>query len=598
MATAVVTGAEAQRWDLSPLYLSRDDPKLSADLEWVLAEANRLRERYRGRIAALTPSEMAEALAAFEELTDRVERLGAFAYLDFSIDTADPARGALLQKVEERGSAVETETVFFRVEWTEVTEEAAARLVAAPELSRYRHFLESARRYRPHTLSESEERVLQEKSTTARNAWTRLFTENIGQVRVTLDGEPIGLEVALSKLHEPDREVRRAAAAAVTTAIRDDLRTRSFILNTLLLDKATDDRLRNYPGWISARNLANEAPDESVQALIDAVTGRYDICARYYRLKRRMLGLPELFEWDRYAPLAADSEQVEWDTARDMVLDSFDSFSPEMAAVARRFFDERWIDAPVLPNKRGGAYSHPTAVSAHPYVMLNYTGQRRDVLTLAHELGHGVHQVLAARQGTFNAPTPLTLAETASVFGETVLFNRMVAAESNPGARLNLIAGRLEDEFATIFRQVSMNRFEDRIHNERREAGELSSDRVAQLWMETQRPMFGDSVTLTDDYSCWWSYIPHFIDVPGYVYAYAYGNLLALAVYRRYEQEGPAYVPHYLDLLAAGGSDRPDRLAARAGINLGDPAFWSDGLRSLETLLDEAERLAKEVYPG
>jgi oligoendopeptidase F len=363
-----------------------------------------------------------------------------------------------------------------------------------------------------------------------------------------------------------------------------------------MADHALDDRLRHYSSWIAARNLGNEIADATVDALVTSVTSRYDIPARWYRLKGRLLGIDELNEHDRYAPLTADEKEVSWQEARETVLDAYRSFSEQMADIASGFFDG-YIDAPAQPGKQGGAFAHPAVPSVHPYVMLNYTGRRRDVMTLAHELGHGVHQVLANRLGLFNASTPLTLAETASIFGETVTFGRLLSEEREPKARLALIGGRIEDICASIFRQVAMNRFEDAAHNARRAEGELAADRLSEEWMRTQRDMFGDSLTITDSYRTWWSYIPHFIHTPGYVYAYAFGNLLALAVYARYEREGASFVPNYLQLLAAGGSDTPDALGHLVGVDLSDPGFWNAGLDVVDELVTEAEKLAAS-QPG
>ncbi|MCU1451506.1 MAG: oligoendopeptidase pepF/M3 family, partial [Acidimicrobiales bacterium] len=396
---------------------------------------------------------------------------------------------------------------------------------------------------------------------------------------------------ALSHLYLPDREARQRAGRAVTDALQPGLPVRTYIFNTVMADHALDDRLRHYSSWITARNLGNEIADETVAALVASVTSRYDIPARWYRLKGRLLGIDDLNEHDRYAPLTSDEKEVSWQEARQTVLDAYRSFSEEMADIAAGFFDG-YIDAPAGPGKQGGAFAHPAVPSVHPYVMLNYTGRRRDVMTLAHELGHGVHQVLANRLGLFNASTPLTLAETASIFGETVTFGRLLSEEREPRARLALIGGRIEDICASVFRQIAMNRFEDAVHSARRDEGELSADRLADDWMRTQRDMFGDSLTITDGYRSWWSYIPHFIHTPGYVYAYAFGNLLALAVYARYEREGPGFVPNYLQLLAAGGSDTPDTLGRMVGVDLADPGFWNAGLDVVDELVTEAEKLA------
>jgi oligoendopeptidase F len=373
------------------------------------------------------------------------------------------------------------------------------------------------------------------------------------------------------------------------------LRTRAFVFNTLLVDKSVDDRLRHYPSWIASRNLANEASDESVQALVDAVQSRYDIPQRWYALKAQLLGLPRLADYDRMASVASSDEEFGWSEARALVLDAYASFSPELATVAKRFFDESWIDAPVRPGKRGGAFCAYTVPSQHPYLLLNWTARRRDVLTLAHEMGHGLHAYLARDQGIFHQTTPLTLAETASVFGETVTFGRLLEATGDPGARLALLAESLEGQIATVFRQIAMNRFEERVHTQRREQGELSIDQFNDAWTDTQHALLGDTVEISEGYRTWWSYIPHFMGTPGYVYAYAYGQLLALSVYRAYAQRGADFVPQYLELLARGGSRSPEQLGAIVGLDLADPEFWSGGLEIVAEQLAAAEQAAKDA---
>jgi oligoendopeptidase F len=393
----------------------------------------------------------------------------------------------------------------------------------------------------------------------------------------------------------PEREARQAAQEAITKALEPGLRTRAFIFNTLLHDKAVDDRLRGFPTWISSRNLSNEASDESVQALVESVKDAYDVPRRWYTLKAKLLGLDKIADYDRAASVTGHEEEVAWEDARDLVLDSFSDFSPVLGNTARRFFDERWIDAPVRPGKRGGAFCAYTTPSVHPYVLLNYTSLRRDVLTLAHELGHGLHAALAIPRGVFEQHTPLTVCETASVFGETLVFKRLVDAADTPESRLSLLASNLEDCIATVFRQVAMNQFEHAVHTGRREEGELSVERLGDLWHQTQHDLLGDSVELTEGYRSWWSYIPHFVGTPGYVYAYAYGQLLALSVYRRYEEEGEGFVPSYLEMLAAGGSKSPEDLGRIAGLDLTDPGFWGSGLELVRARLAEAEDAAEHV---
>ncbi len=586
---------QASAWDLEPLVEGEGRAGVERRLAEALERAKVFSERYAGKLQELDGEGLREAMLELGAIYDLVGRAGYYAALGFSTDTADPATGALLQRVQEQETAIQTTLLFFELEWAALSETRAEELLAGDGLDFARHHLRNVRRYREHLLSEPEEKILTEKSLTGAGAWTRLFEELTSAIEVDLGGEQgerVGLDVALSRLSYADREVRRSTAAAVTDALAPGLRTRAFLFNTLLADKATDDRLRRYPNWLAARNLANEASDESVQALVSAVRGRYEIARRWYRLKAGLLGVERLADYDRMAAVTEDEVSYSFAQGREVVLDCYSSFSPELGALARRFFDERRIDAPVRPAKRGGAFCAAAVPSVFPYVLLNYTSRRRDVLTLAHELGHGVHFALAAGQGVFHQHTPLTLAETASVFGETIVFGRLLEEDSSPASRLALLAENLEDTIATVFRQVAMNSFEDRVHTARREQGELSVERFGELWAESQSEMLGDSVELTDGYRSWWSYIPHFIGSPGYVYAYAYGQLLALSVYQRYEQTGPELVPRYLELLAAGGSRSPEELAKIVGIDLADPGFWEAGLDLVERQLEEAEAAA------
>jgi len=457
--------------------------------------------------------------------------------------------------------------------------------------------LRSLRRYRPHQLTEPEERVMTELDVTGSAAIRRLYTEQLAAIEVDLpdSDEPVSLEVALSRLLDPDRGVRERAARATSEALRPGLRTRAYMFNTLLADKATKDRLRSYPHWLASRNLANEASDESVQALVTAVREHYEIPRRWYRLKADLLGVDRLKDYDRMASVGGAEPEIGWDAARDTVLSSFADFSGVLADGAQRFFEGNWIDAPVRPAKRGGAFCSYTVPSRHPYVLLNYTARPYDVLVLAHELGHGVHATLARPQGIFQFTTPLTLAETASIFGETIVLERLLERAPDAAGRLDLLAGSLDGAVAAVFRQVAMNRFEDAVHSARRESGELPPEGFAEVWLDTQSQLLGDSVELHDDYGVWWSYVPHFIDTPGYVYAYAYGHLLALSVYRRYEQEGEGFVSSYLELLRAGGSRPPEELGRIVGVDLSDPGFWSAGLDLIERQLEAAERAAEEA---
>jgi oligoendopeptidase F len=587
---ATTTGAEDVHWNLTDLYA--DPSALEDDLDTAADEARQFADDYRGRVGGLAPEALAEALARYEALTDRMGRAFTYAYLHWSTDTNDSARGALLQHVREKYNQINQQLIFFELEWAQVDAERAESIMQHEALADYRHYLELEQLRKDHRLSEDEEKILSEKSVTGRSAWNRFFDETMGAARFTLDGATLTQQQILSKLYEPDRAVRRDAALAFTEGLQDHRRELTFVFNTVLADKASDDRLRNYDHWLASRNLDNEVDDETVEALVEAVTSRYDLVARFYRLKQRLLGLDELYDYDRYAPIGEADTRYEWTTARDLVLAAYDDFHPQMGDVAERFFTDEWIDAALAEGKRSGAFSHGAVPSAHPYVLLNYTGKTRDVQTLAHELGHGVHQYLAREQGPLQAGTPLTTAEMASVFGEMLVFQRLMRQEDDPQNRLAMLVSKIDDTLATVFRQVAMNRFEQRIHTARREEGELSADRLSALWMETQEAMFEGSVTLGDHYRHWWSYIPHFIHSPGYVYAYAFGELLVLALYARYQEAGDAFADQYIDLLAAGGSDWPHELVAELGIDLTDLDFWTQGLGEIEALIGRAEDVA------
>jgi oligoendopeptidase F len=590
------TGAENVAWDLSDLYAGADDPAIDRHLDEADARAAKLAEQYRGRVADLTPGELRTLVEEYERITELASRVGMYAYLLWSANTGDAARGALLQKARERESRLSQTLVFLKLEWANAPDKKAAKLMADPALEQYVHWLEVARRDRPYLLTEPEEKILAEKAVTGRSAWVRFFDQTVSAARYELDGEMVPMEIILSKAaYDPDREMRKKAAASFTTGLRDLAPVTTYVFNNILADKASDDRLRGYPTWITARNMGNEVDDSAVEALIDAVIARYDVVARYYHLKRDLLGYDELFDYDRYAPLPAADRRYAWEEGRDIVLSAYGEFHPRLASIAQTFFDQNWIDAPVRPGKMGGAYCYPLGGEVHPYVMLNYEANPRDVMTLAHELGHGVHGVLAQPQGVLQANTPLTTAETASVFGEMLVFQDLVARETDPEVRLALLTGKIEDAFATIFRQVSMNRFEDAIHTARRGEGELATERLTELWLTTQRDMFLNSVTMTDDYGIWWSYVSHFIHAPGYVYAYAFGNLLVLALYARYQEVGEEFATGYLDMLAAGGSDWPHEIVKPFGVDLTDPAFWNEGLQILDEMVTEAEELAGQV---
>ena len=596
-----MSSLEEVTWQLDDLLAgeSTEDPQAAVVslLEQADEAAQAFAGEYEGKVGGLDSDGLRlamEKLAAISELAGRALN---YAHLRFAADTADPANGALLQMGSERATAIQTRLIFFELEWAALDDEQAEAMLSGEGLDFCEHYLRNERRYRDHLLSQPEERIMTELSVTGAGAWSRLFDELTSAIRVDLPSgdEPVSLDIALSGLADPDREVRRETAEAVTESLQPGLRTRAYVFNTLLQEKSTRDRLRGYPHWLATRNLSNEASDESVQALVEAVKGRYEMARSWYRTKAKLLGVERLADYDRMAAIATDDQKIEWDEGRQIVQTAFDSLSPRAGSVVSRFFEERWIDAPPGPDKRGGAFSASTVPSVHPYVMLNYTDRRRDVLTLAHELGHGLHQTLAADRGVFHQDTPLTVAETASVFAEELVFGRLLEAEQDPASRLGLLAEAVEGQIATVFRQIAMNQFEDRVHTARRSEGELSVERFGELWYETQFELLGDSVEITDGYRSWWSYVPHFIGSPGYVYAYSYGQLLALSVYRLYEERGDEIVPGYLEMLASGGSRSPEELGALVGVDLTDPSFWDNGLDLVAGQIEAAQAAADAV---
>ena len=595
-------------WDLSDLIDlaaagvdatagAGDEAAVTALIDEAEDRAEQFAADLEGKVGELDGAGLIDAMERLAGISDLVGRALNFTHLRFAADTETPAVGALLQRSTERATRIQTRLLFFELEWVAIDDERAEELLATEGLDFCRHHLRMERRYRPHLLSAPEERIVTELSPTGRGAWGRLFDELTSAIRVDLPDaeEEVALDVALARLFDPERERRREAAEAVTGALEPGLRTRAYVFNTLLQDKATMDRLRSYPHWLATRNLSNEASDESVQALVEAVRNRNELARRWYRTKAKLLGIERLADYDRMAVVGADTEQVDWDEGREIVLTTFESVSPRMSEIAERFMERSWIDVPPRPAKRGGAFSSSTVPSVHPYVLLNWTGRRRDVTTLAHELGHGIHQYLAREQGVFHQNTPLTVAETASVFAEELVLGRLLDQAADARSRLNLLAESMEGQIATVFRQIAMNRFEDRVHNVRREEGELSVERFGELWAETQTELLGDSVEVTDGYRSWWSYVPHFIGSPGYVYAYAYGQLLALSVYRLYQDRGEELVPSSLEMLASGGSRPPEELARIVGVDLTDPGFWDSGLDLVAEQLDAAEAAAEEV---
>ena len=595
------TGAETVIWDLSVFYDSLDDPQMETDIARLDDLVGDFQANWRGKVADMSAADFATAYQQLEAIYDLRGRLGAFAYLNFSTDTGQPAFQAAVARIEELEARLSQRMVFFELEWNALDDAAASAILEDPAIADYRYYLEAERRYRPYQLSEAEEQIIIEKGVTGSSAWTRFFTQLTSAFRFDWLGDEVNMTFVLNKLRDADRDVREMAWRKLTDKLREKQMELTFIFNTLALDKANSDRRRGYASWVSSRNLSNKASDEVVEALVQTVTGNYKLVARHYHIKRALLGYDELYDYDRYAPLNLKESEAfyAWGQARDIVLEAFANFSPRMRDVAERFFAGNWIHAPVLPNKRGGAFAASTVASANPFVFLNYLGDARDVTTLAHELGHGIHMYLSAKEkGLFALYTPLTTAEMASTFAEMLVFQDLMAAEDDPEIKLSMLMEKIEDTFATVFRQISMNRFEDLMHNARREEGELTAERFNELWLDTQRDMFGDSVAITEEYGSWWSYVPHFLHTPGYVYAYSFGELLVLALYKIYQEEGESFVPKYLDLLAAGDSDYPDRLLAQVGVDINDAGFWQKGIDVIAEWIDQSESLARRLYPG
>lgn len=594
------TGAEDIFWDLSVFYAGKDDPMIDSDLARVNAMADDFVARYRGKVASLTAQDFVEAFKAREAIYDLGSRISSYAGLNYTVYSTDMAWGAFMQKIQEAFAQLQQKMVFFEVEWNAVDDARADRILADATLGEYQYHLETMRLSKPYSLSEAEEKIIIMKDVTGNNAWTRFFDQLMAAQSFEWDGETINQPQLLVKLHDRDRQVRQRAADAMTASLNQSAMQLTYIYNVVAADKAQEDALRGYEAWITARNISNRAPSEVVDALVESVTSRYDLVMRHYHIKRRLLGYDALYDYDRYAPLdlkESDSFYT-WEQARDIVLTAYHAFSPQVADIARKFFDERWIHAPAMQGKRGGAYASYGSHSTHPFVFVNFNGTANDVMTLAHELGHGVHMYLAARnQNLFAMYTPLTTAEMASTFGEMLVFRDLMSKEDDDEVKLSMLASKIEDTFATVFRQTAMNRFEDGMHTARRTEGELSTERLNEIWMTTQSAMFGDSVTLREHYSQWWSYIPHFLHTPGYVYAYSFGELLVLALYNRYQQDGDAFVPKYEQLLSDGDSDYPHKLLAKVGIDLNDPGFWHQGLDAIAELVDEEEALARRLYP-
>ena len=590
MAQRETVLAELPEWDLSDLYPGRDSEALERDLNRLAGDAEAFRERYQGHLADLSGAALSAAIETYEHLQEQSGRIISYASLVHAGDLADPEIGRFFQTMQERINAVSTTLLFFTLELNRIDDGDLAAKETDPRLARYRPWLRDTRAFRPYQLSDDIEKLLHEKHVAGRAAWTRLFDETIADLRFPIGGKELTEAEALDLLSDRDPEIRREAALVIGDVLGKNARTFALITNTLAKDKEIEDRWRGFARPISSRNLANFVEDDVVDALIAAVRESYPRLAhRYYQLKAGWFGVETLPFWDRNAPLPDDEDRpISWREAEETVLSAYGAFSPELAGIGGRFFAGPWIDAPVRPGKASGAFAHPTVPSAHPYLLLNYQGRVRDVMTLAHELGHGVHQVLAAPQGYLMADTPLTLAETASVFGEMLTFRALLARETDPKRRKIMLAGKVEDMLNTVVRQIAFASFELQVHDERREA-ELTPDRLGEIWLAVQRESLGPALRLDDPYRYYWAYIPHFIHTPFYVYAYAFGDCLVNSLYAVYQDAHQGFAEKYLELLRAGGTLRHRELLAPFGLDAADPSFWSRGLSVIAGFIDEIE---------
>ncbi|HEX6145068.1 MAG TPA: M3 family oligoendopeptidase [Geminicoccaceae bacterium] len=580
------------RWNLDDLYTGIGAPEVDRDLQIAREQATALRDDAQGRLGDLDGDALADVIERYEAIEERLGRLVSYAQLRHATDMEDPGVGRFFQTIMERANDIGTLLLFVTLELNRIPDAALdARVEGSGRLQRYRPFLRDVRSFRPHQLSDELEQILHEKAVAGRAAWVRLFDETMSALRFPVRGRELTSAQAFDLLQDRDRETRQAAAESIAGVLGGNLRLFSLITNTLAKDKQIEDGWRRFQRPISARNLANQVEDEVVDALIGAVQGAWPrLSHRYYATKARWMGLERLEYWDRNAPLPEDPDRrIAWSDARVIVLDAYRRFSRPLADVAHRFFERRWIDADLRPGKDSGAFCHPTVPSAHPYVLMNFQGRPRDVMTLAHELGHGVHQTLAAKQGPLMAGTPLTLAETASVFGEQLTFRSLLEAERDPAQRRVLLAGKIEDALNTVVRQIAFVEFERRVHDRRRES-ELTADELSEVWMAVQAESLGPAFHFDDGYRVYWSYIPHFVHTPFYVYAYAFGDCLVNSLYAVYEAEPEGFEERYLELLRAGGTLRHKELLAPFGLDASDPAFWDRGLQVVEDMIDRLDR--------
>ncbi|PZQ16149.1 MAG: oligoendopeptidase F [Ancylobacter novellus] len=593
MSTSAAALGPLPEWNLAHLYSGTDAPELQADFERCLADAKAFESAYKGRLAELAASGgLLKAVEDFEAIDDLTGRVASYAGLVYSEDTSDPKRSKFYGDAQQKLTDVWSHLLFFTLELNRLDDAVLDAALKDVGLAHYRPFLDDVRKERPHQLEDRVEQLFHEKSVTGGSAWRRLFDETVSAMRFKVGDETLTLEPTLNQLQDSNPAVRERAAGALAETFKANERTFALVANVLAKDKEISDRWRSFEDIADSRHLSNRVEREVVDALVTAVRDAYPrLSHRYYALKAKWFGMDALNHWDRNAPLpTAPSRVIPWEEARDTVLGAYGGFAPEMADIARRFFDERWIDAPARPGKAPGAFAHPTVPSAHPYVLLNYLGRPRDVMTLAHELGHGVHQVLAGHNGALMAPTPLTLAETASVFGEMLTFRAMLAKTTEPAQRKAMLAGKVEDMLNTVVRQIAFYTFERKIHLERKN-GELPAERIGEIWLEVQSESLGPSIRLGEGYETFWVYISHFIHSPFYVYAYAFGDCLVNSLYAVYENAADGFAERYFAMLSAGGTKHHSELLKPFGLDAADPAFWSTGLGLIERMIGELEAM-------
>jgi oligoendopeptidase F len=579
-------------WNLADLYPGTESEALSSDLDAAAGDAKSFKAQYAGKVATLSGAELGAAIAAYEKIDEIIGRVMSYAQLVYAGDMSSSENGKFSQSMRERATEIGSDLLFFGLEINRIEDADLEEKLKTPELARYQPWLRDVRVFRPHQLSDELEEMLHEKSVAGRGAWMRLFDETMAGLRFEHDGKELTAAEVLDRLSHKDAKEREAAARSLSKVLGENVKLFALITNTLAKDKEVEDKWRHYDRPISSRNRVNQVEDEVVDALVDAVAKSYPrLSHRYYALKAKWFGVEALDFWDRNAPLPDDDDSViRWDEAERTVLEAYGAFSPKLAEIGSEFFKKNWIDAPVRPGKASGAFSHPTVPTVHPYILMNYQGKTRDVMTLAHELGHGVHQVLAADQGHLQADTPLTLAETASVFGEMLTFRSMLAARKDPKERRIMLASKVEDMLNTVVRQIAFHQFETRVHDQRRE-GELTPEAIGDIWMDIQGESLGPAIRFDDDYRVFWTYIPHFIHSPFYVYAYAFGDCLVNSLYAVYQDAEQGFAEKYLKMLSAGGTLRHKELLAPFGLDAGDPAFWNKGLSVIEGFIDELEAM-------